>query len=160
LLKEEEPLFGTLSCWLMYLFPLLVSLLLFGFFRKQVKENANINLLKNKKANRVAQKRLKLAQKLLKEGNKEKFYEEVLKSVWTYLADKLSIPVASLTKDRVELELTMRKMDDVLIQQFLQILNTCEFARYAPNSGQQEMGNLFVDTVQAISQLEELIKRS
>ncbi len=160
LIKEEEPLFGTITCWLMYLFPLLISLIIFGFFRKQTKENANINFVKNKKANRVAQKRLKLAQKLLNEGNKEKFYEEVLKAVWTYLADKFSIPVASLTKDRVELELTSRKIDDIVIQQFLQILNKCEFARYAPNSNQQEMGNLYVDTIEVISQLEELIKKS
>jgi hypothetical protein len=39
-------------------------------------------------------------------------------------------------------------------------LNTCEFARYAPNSGQQEMGNLYTDTIQAISELEENYKNS
>ncbi len=157
--KEEEPLFGTLAAWLMYLIPLFISLVLFVFFRKQVIENANISMVKNKKANKVAQKRLKLAQKLLREGNKEKFYEEVLKAVWTYLSDKLSIPVAELTKDRVESELTNHSVDSVVISKFVQILNTCEFARYAPNSGQQEMGNLYDETMQAISSLEEVFKK-
>ena len=158
--KEKEPLFGTLNFWLMYLIPLLISLILFGFFRKQAKENANLNLVRNKKANKVARKRLKLAQKLLSEGNKEKFYEEVLKAVWTYLSDKLAITVSELTKERVESELSLRKIDLVIVNQFIKILNTCEFARYAPNSGQQEMGNLYDETMEAISQLEELIRKS
>jgi len=157
--KEEEPIFATLICWLMYLIPLLISLMLFIFFRKQVKENANISLVKNKKANKVAQKRLKLAQKLLKEGNKDSFYEEVQKATWTYLSDKLSIPVSSLTKERVEEELTELKVESIIINQFIQILNTCEFARYAPNSGQQEMGNLYIETIKVISDLEERFKK-
>jgi hypothetical protein len=115
--------------------------------------------VKNKKANKVAQKRLKLAQKLLKEGNKDKFYEEVMKATWTYLSDKLSIPVSSLTKDKVESELTGYNVESVHINKFVSILNTCEFARYAPNSGQQEMGNLYAETIQAISDLEEIFKK-
>jgi hypothetical protein len=157
--KEEEPLFGKLAAWLMYLIPLFISLVLFVFFRKQVIENANISMVKNKKANKVAQKRLKHAQKLLREGNKDKFYEEVLKAVWTYLSDKLSIPVAELTKDRVESQLTNHSVESAVINKFVQILNTCEFARYAPNSGQQEMGNLYDETIQAISSLEEVFKK-
>ena len=157
--KEEEPLFGSTTCWLMYLIPLLTSLLLFIFFRKQAKDNANIRLVKNKRANKIAQKRLKLAQKLLKEGNKDSFYEEVLKATWTYLSDKLSIPVSSLTKERVEEELAGLKIDSIIINQFVQILNTCEFARYAPSSGQQEMGNLYDETITAISSLEDILKK-
>jgi len=158
--KEEEPIFGTLTCWLMYLISLLISMFLFLFFRKQAKDNSNIDLVKNKKANRVAQKRLKLAQKLLHDGNKEKFYEEVLKAVWTYLSDKLSISLAELTKDRVELEFSNRGVPPVILKQFIQILNTCEYARYAPNTGQQEMGNLYNDTINSISELEDFVKKS
>ncbi|MEI6754665.1 MAG: BatD family protein [Paludibacter sp.] len=157
--KEDEPVFGTLTCWLLYLIPLSISLVLFIFFRKQAKENSNLMLVKNKKANKLAQKRLKLAQKLLREGNKDAFYEEVMKATWTYLSDKLSIPVASLTKERVEDELNAYKVDAEIINQFVTILNTCEFARFAPNTGQQEMGNLYEDTIQVISNLEEKFKK-
>ncbi|MDR3651944.1 MAG: BatD family protein [Paludibacter sp.] len=157
--KDEEPVFGTILCWLMYLIPLLISLLLFIVFRKQVKDNADISLVKNKKANKVAQKRLKLAQRLLKEGKKDQFYEEVLKATWTYLSDKLSIPVSSLNRERVDYELSIHNVDENSIDQFKGILDTCEFARYAPNSGQQEMGNLYEDTIKAISSLEELYKK-
>ena len=157
--KEEEPLFGTIICWLLYLIPLLISLLLFVFFRKQVIENANSTLVRNKRANKIAQKRLKIAQKLLNDGNKDKFYEEVLKAVWSYLSDKLAIPVATLTKDNVELELTKCNVSATIISQFIDILNTCEFARFAPGSGQQEMGNLYNEAVQTISDLEDIFKK-
>jgi hypothetical protein len=157
--KEEKPIFGTYLSWLMYLIPLILSVILYSFFRKKAKENSDLILLKNKKANKLAQKRLKLAQKFLKDGNKDSFYEEVLKATWTYLSDKLSIPVSSLTKDRVQSELTTNKVETKIINQFIDILNTCEFARYAPNSGQQEMGDLYTDTIQAISELEENYKK-
>jgi hypothetical protein len=158
--KEETPIYGTLTCWLMYLVPLLISLVLFIFFRKQAMENADMDLVKNKKANKVALKRLKLAQRLLKEGKKDSFYEEILKAVWDYLSDKLSIPVASLTKEKVADELSKKAVGEPVLNQLNQILNTCEFARYAPNSGQQEMGNLYDDTILVISELEETIKKS
>ena len=123
-------------------------------------ENADMDLVKNKKANKVALKRLKFAQRLLKEGKKDSFYEEILKAVWDYLSDKLSIPVASLTKEKVADELSKKAVEAPVLNQLNQILNTCEFARYAPNSGQQEMGNLYDDTIRVISELEEIIKKS
>ena len=159
LTKEEVPLFGSFISWILYLIPLFLSVLMFSFFRKKAKENSDIVLLKNRKANKLALKRLKLAQKFLKEGNKEPFYEEVLKASWTYLSYKLSIPVSTLTKEKVESDLTIHNVDQKIIQQFLDILNTCVFARYAPNSGQQEMGNLYTETLQAISDLEEYYKK-
>lgn len=158
--KEESPIYGTLTCWLMYLIPLLISLVLFIFFRKKALENADLDLVKNKKANKIAQKRLKFAQRLLKEGKKDSFYEEILKAVWDYLSDKLSIPVASLTKEKVADELSKRAVEAPVLNQLNQILSTCEFARYAPNSGQQEMGNLYDDSIRVISELEEVIKKS
>ncbi|MDO9152895.1 MAG: BatD family protein [Paludibacter sp.] len=157
--KNDDYVFGTTFGWLLYIVPLFISLVLFILFRKNVQENANIDFVKNKKANRIATKRLKQALKLLNEGKKDIFYEEVLKSVWTYLSDKLTIPVSSLNKSNVETELESRGVVPEAIQKVMNVLNTCEFARYAPNTGQQEMGNLYDETVQVISELEESIKK-
>src|SRR5690606_21911663 len=111
-----------------------ISLVLYLLFRKQVKDNADQNMVKNRKANRIARRRLKFAQKLLREGNKEKFYEEVMKAVWSYLSDKLIIPVAAINKEIVIEKLTSDKVSDELISRLKNILNTCEYARFAPNS--------------------------
>lgn len=158
--KENEPLFGTLNGWLLYIIPLLISLIIFFVLSKKTKENANIQFVRNKKANKLAQKRLKLAQKLLNEGKKDQFYEEILKAVWNYLSDKLAIPAAELTKIRIEDELISRTVDTDAVKQITEILNTCEYARYAPNSGQHEMGNLYTEAIEAISNLESIMKKS
>lgn len=158
--KENEPLFGTLNGWLLYIIPLLMSLIIFFILSKKTKENANIQFVRNKKANKLAQKRLKLAQKLLNEGKKDQFYEEILKAVWNYLSDKLAIPAAELTKIRIENELISRTVDTDAVKQITEILNTCEYARYAPNSGQHEMGNLYTEAIEAISNLESIMKKS
>ncbi len=156
---EQEPKIGSLTSWLMYLIPLVLTLLIFILMSKKARENSDINFVKNKKANKMARKRLKYAQKLLNEGKKDQFYDEVLKALWSYLSDKMAIPVSSLTKENVQAELKSHDVDDTFIQQLMDILNTCEFARYAPNSGQQEMGNLFDQTIQIISELDGKIKR-
>lgn len=74
---------------------------MFFIFRKQIKENADITRVRYKKANKVAQRRLKAAEKLLKDNNKEAFYEEIERAAWTYLSDRLSIPTAQLNKENI-----------------------------------------------------------
>ncbi|VBB45290.1 conserved exported hypothetical protein [uncultured Paludibacter sp.] len=157
--SEETPFFGSILFWMLYLIPLLITAILFVYFRKQVKENADIQFVKNKRANKVAQKRLKTAQKLLSEGKKEAFYAEVMKTVWTYLSDKLSIPVSSLNKENITFNMEQKGVSPDITSQFMEILNTCEFASYAPNSGQQEMGNLYDEALNAISDLEQSFRK-
>lgn len=156
---ESKPVFGTLLSWLIFIIPLLISIVLFFVLKKQTIENADVVSVKNRRANKLARKRLALAQRLLNDGKKDQFYEEVLKAVWTYLSDKLAIPAASLTKEKVENELANRNVSAELTAEFISILNTCEFARYAPNTGQQEMGNLYAEAIEAISKLENQIKK-
>lgn len=156
--KEESYRIDELISWMLYVLPALVALILFVIFRKQVKENANVSLMKNKRANRIARKRLKVALKLLKEGFTDRFYEELMKGVWTYLSDKLSIPVAELTKEKVEAELVSKQVEDVLVKRCLNVLNECEFARFAPNAGQKHRDQLYDEAAKVISELENDIK--
>lgn len=157
--RTSQPLFGSLIGWLMYLITFLVAIVLFIIFFKKMKENENIVLVKNKRASKVAQKRLKTALKFLKMGKKDEFYEEILKGIWNYLSDKLNIPIASLTRETIITELNKKEVDQSIIEQLINILNSCEFARYAPQSGQQEMGDLYSDAIKIIEQLEDCIKQ-
>ena len=152
--------FGTFTYWLYYLIPFVLFVAFFIYFRKQVKQNANIALMRTKKANKVASQRLKTANKHLKEDQRESFYDEILKAVWGYLSDKLSIPVAALTKDNVEAELTKYGANDELINEFKDILNTAEFARFAPSQGHGAMDELYLSTVNAINKMESNPKNS
>jgi hypothetical protein len=135
---------------------LLIFVILFIIYRKQVAQNANIALMRTKKANKVASKRLKAANRYLKANQREPFYDETLKAVWGYLSDKLNIPVANLTKDNVEAELIRYGVNESLIRSFINILNTAEFARFAPSQGHGAMDELYEHTVDAINQMEKI----
>ncbi|OJX90749.1 MAG: hypothetical protein BGP01_05100 [Paludibacter sp. 47-17] len=156
--KESHYLIDAFVSWLMYVLPALFTLILFVVFRKQVKENANVSLMKNKRANRIARKRLKVALGLLKAGNTDRFYEELMKGIWTYLSDKLSIPVAELTKEKVIAVLQEKNVEAGLATSCIEVLNECEFARYAPNAGQQQRDQLYAEAARVISDLENVIK--
>jgi len=158
-IPDSEMFFGTLLYIFCYLVPAILFIVFFIIYRKQVKENSDLALVRTKKANKIAVRRLKIAGLLLKENKKEEFYDEVLRTLWGYLSDKLSIPLANLTKDNVEAELIRYGVNESLIKEFLDILNTCEFARYAPSQTSDTMDKLYALTVDAIGKMENTIKK-
>lgn len=145
--------FGTLLFWLFYAIPLSIAALMFIVFRKRIKENADVTRMRYKKANKVAQRRLKVAEQLLQQNKKEAFFEEIERAAWTYLSDRLSIPTAQLNKENIAQILTEKAVPDATIKQMLHVLSTAEFARYAPTSD-SAMHELYEDTIKIINQLE------
>lgn len=158
LLPKGKVFFGTTGYWLGYIIPFIIFVVLVIFFRKQAAENANIAKVKTKKANKVATKRMKLAGKLLAENKKNEFYDEVLKALWGYISDKLSIPVSQLSKDNIEAELMRYGVSDEVTKTFIDALNECEFARYAPGNENEAMDKVYAVSVEAISKMENSIK--
>lgn len=155
---RKEVWVGSLSYWLTYLIPALLAIALLIFFRKQARENANVAQMKSKKANKVATKRLKTADALMKAGKKNEFYDEVLKTLWGYLCDKLSIPVAELNKENVAQQLQQSGVTEEVIEEFTQLLNACEYERFAPMQNSQDaMTNIYNNSIAVISRLEGMI---
>ena len=150
--------FGTPGYWLFYLIPALVFIVFFIIYRKQIAANANMAKVRTRKANKVAVKRLKLAGKLLADNKKDAFYDEVLKALWGYVSDKLSIPMSRLSKDNIEEELRNYGVDDALIAEFLKVLDNCEFARFAPADANQGMDKIYAEALDIISKMEGSIK--
>lgn len=151
--------FGSLIYWLFYLLPSIAFIVFFIVYRKQVAANANVAGMRTKKANKVAVKRMKQAGKLLTDNKKDAFYDEVLKALWGYISDKLNIPVSRLSKDNIEEELRNYGVDDILIKEFLETLNDCEFARFAPGDDNQAMDKVYSASLKVISKMENSIKR-
>ena len=154
-----EFFFGTTAYWLYYLIPMLLFVVVFVIYRKQISENSNIAKVRTKKANKIAVKRMKEAGNLLKANKKDAFYDEVLKALWGYVSDKLNIPVSQLSKDNVEEALIAKNVDNELIKTFIKALNDCEFARFAPGDPVQAMDNLYQDAINVISKMENSIKK-
>lgn len=156
--KPGDFFFGSFLYYLCYLVPFILFIAFLIIYRKQIADNANVMKMKNKKANRVAIKRLKVAGTLLKDNKKDEFYDEVLRTLWGYVSDKLSIPVSQLSKDNIENELIQYGVGDELIKQYMSAINECEFARYAPGNANDTMDNIYNMAVRVISQMENTIK--
>lgn len=131
---------------------LVLAMLIYIIFRRYMRENADASHMRYKRASKVAQKRLKLAQTLLT-GDNSAFYAEIEKAAFSYLSDRLRIPTAELTKDNIADLLRQKGVDNALIDQVTDVLSTAEFARYAPTSGSEKQA-LYDATVNIINLLE------
>jgi len=149
----SEPLF-----YLAYPFSLALFIFLVIWRRKQIKQYADVAAMKNKKANKVAQKRLQLANHYLKSNEQEKYYEEMTRAIWGYLSDKLTIPVADLSKEKANESLKQKNISDEIISELNSIIENCEFARYSPNSDSSKMNEIYNKSNELISKLEQNIK--
>ena len=159
LTKKDNYFFGSITYYLWYIIPLGLFIAFLAINRKQAMENANVAKVRTKKANKVATKRMKNAGKLLAEKNSEAFYDEVLKALWGYISDKLSMPVSQLSKDNIEEELQKHQVSEELIKEFINNLNECEFARYAPGNQDEKMDKIYSSAIDVISKMENSIKR-
>ena len=140
--------------WLWYVIPLLIAIVLLVVLRKQIKEAADVNRMRYKRANKVAQKRLKAAAAALKDNQKDAFYAAIEQAAWTYLSDRLSIPMAELNKDNIAQLLRQKGVGDGLIHEVTDVLSTAEFARYAPSTD-HAMDDLYKATTNMINNLED-----
>ncbi len=156
--KKETLIYGTPIFYLAYFGSILIFMAIIIIRRAQIKQNANQTKVKNRKANKVSRRKLKIASKHLKQNNKEKFYDEILKAIWGYLSDKLSIPVANLTKDNVSEILNKHQVDAETTNSLMQLLDACEFARYAPSSVTVGMDEIYKQADLVISKLDQKIK--
>ncbi len=160
-LKERGTfIFGSMIFFLGYIIPIILFIIAYILNKKKIHENANVHLVKNKKANKMATKRLKKSSSYLKENNHEAFYEEVLKALYTYLSDKLFLPVSELSKEKAAELITKRGVSEDVKNELLEILDTCEFARFSPSSGETEqMDKLYNKALNNISKLDSQIKK-
>jgi len=150
--------YGTFEFYSIYILSLLAFAVLFVLNRKKIKENANLALVKNKRANKVALKRLKEASVFLKSNHAEKFYESVIKALWGYLSDKLSIPVADLNRQKASESLLSRGIDQETVSELMKIIDDCEFARYAPAAFSGTMKDIYDGAARVMGIFEKQIK--
>ena len=115
--------------WLWYLLPLLLLSAVLLNYRKALKARSDMSLMRTKRANKVAQKRLRQAKQWMRSGDKGKFYAEVLTALWGYLSDKLQIPVSELNKENIAAELSHYGAAEEVTASVLDVLNNCEMAQ-------------------------------
>ena len=146
----------------LYFIILLGSLVIFGLFliigRRQIRLHSNPALMRNRKAQKMANRRLKKAGIFLQKGNNNEFYDEIFRALWGYLSDKLNIPLSRLNKDEVSQVFEQKGVPDELGFKFLEALNECEFARFAPGASGVQMEETYQRALDTLVTLEKELK--
>lgn len=157
--RKGRHFFATRNYWIAYTAAFLAFILFLVMGRRYVAKNGNIDAVKGRKANKVAVKRLKTAAALMAKGQKNEFYDETLRALMGYVSDKLSIPMENLNKENISEKLEERNIEQNLIDKFMNCLNDCEFARYAPGDPAETMDKTFQEASDVISEMENIIKK-
>jgi uncharacterized membrane protein len=150
--------FGSTVYYILLGLPILFLIILIPVWKNMEKKKGDIGAMKTRKANKVARTRLQKADKFKKENNDKAFYEEIAQALWGYIADKFSIPVSSLSIDSVKATLTDKKVDESVIDNFVNTLNNIEFARFAPGDASGKMENIYGEALNAITAAEKALK--
>ena len=154
----DEYLFGSLT-FIFWLIAVPIFFLAFLIiWRKELAKRSNVAFMKNKKATRIARKRLKLAERYLKQGKDEDFWAETSNALWGYMSDKFNIPRATLSMNSVNEALMAKGVKELLIASFIDVLHNCEFARFAPGNKAQAMDKIYRQAIEVITQTEEELK--
>ena len=157
--RDNGMFYGSAAYWTLLGLILAVFVALLVMFRQRAIENADIVKMRSKKANKVATKRLKVANRLMQQQRQGEFYDEVLRALWGYVGDKLNIPVSELSKENIEEKLQERNVGQDTVSKFVNAIDECEFERYAPGDPAGNMNKTFTSAMTAITQIEEDMKK-
>lgn len=148
----------SLSYWLWYIVPILLLIIAISIYRRRINDLADIDLLKSKKANKVARKRLKKAEICLRAKDVDKFYDEILSAMWGYIGDKLRIPISDLNRENVRQKLGDAGVNSEDLDSLISLIDECEFAKYSSSLGQISMDNVYMHACDVINKLDNSLK--
>jgi hypothetical protein len=150
--------FGSPLFFLVLILPVVIFFAFIFTWRKLEERRSDTLLMKNRKATRVAIKRLKKASVFLKEQKQEPFYIEISQALWGYLSDKFSIPLAELSMESVNEALMKKNVKEEIIKQFIQTLDNTEFARFAPGEKALIMEKTYNEALEIITRIERELR--
>lgn len=149
---------GSAGFWVILSFLLVLAAVCWAALRRFAARRADVVGMKNRKATKMALKRLQLANTFLKQNLYTAFYEELHKALLGFVSDKLNIPVAELSRDRISEALSENGTDSQRVDSFIGLLDACEFARYAPSAGNEAMTAHYNAALEVISSIDSSMK--
>ncbi|MDE6858948.1 MAG: BatD family protein [Duncaniella sp.] len=155
--KEHTLVVLTTYYWLLYALLLIAAIAVITLNRRHARMSADVAGQKLAKASKVARKRLRKASEFMKSGDSDKFYEEMLRALWGYLSDKLSMPVSQLSRQNIVTTLADKGYPENITKELVSVLDECEMARYTPDSSTQ-VDRVYKLGVDAINNIENYKK--
>lgn len=159
LAKNETEFFNSFTHILLLLLPVIALGVGLYIRRDYIKKNSDIVSVKHRKAAGIAKKQLMNAEKLMAQNKKDEFYTEILTALNNYIGNKLNIPVADLSRERVQKSLQSKKVEETITSKFIATLEISEYAKYAPGAVSGDLQQVYKDTVDLIMNLEENLNK-
>lgn len=158
--KEFTPIIYRFPYWLFFILPSLALIISLILYQRYMKLHADMAAFNSRRANKLAAKRLRKAAAAMKKGNSGLFYDEMLTAIWGYLGDKLKMPTSELMRDNIKSVLTEKSIPQTAIDAVVELLDNCEFAKYAPAAATSGMKETYDSAVNIINNLEKSFKNS
>ena len=149
--------FGSWGYFLILAVLLLLFLVIAVLVKRRRQFRQDVVLVRNKQATKMAKGRLKNAYAALKENDQNRFYEELSQALWGYISDKLGIERSVLSMDTVKEAMVNKGINDPLPDEFVDTLNSCEFARFAPGDAASKMKDLYDRGLELIMKVEKAV---
>lgn len=152
--KGVSMMFGSVLYILILAAIIAVYFITLRILGKRIEMNRDVAGLKNRKATKVAKARLKNSEGLMKQNLNTAFYEELHRALLGYASDKLTLALSDLSREKIRESLAVKKVKDELADEFISLIDACEYARYAPDGSGVEMHNNYDRAIKLISALE------
>ena len=149
---------GSALFWILTSLLVLLAVSCWAAFRKIAARRADVVGAKNRKATKMALKRLRLAGTFLRQNLYTAFYEELHKALLGFVSDKLNVPVGELSKERIAELFAEGGVSEALADSFVGLLDACEFARYSPSAGNEAMAAHYETALDVISSIDSNMK--
>lgn len=148
----------SLIYYILFILPAIMFIIFFIYRKKREELYNNQDLLKNRKAHSTARKRLAIAKKILEKGDEVSFNQEISKVLWGYTSDKLSIPIAELTKEKAIENLNKRNVNSEVIDNLIATIQYSEMARFARETEKIPLKDVYTQAETVIIDLEGILK--
>ena len=158
--EDKGFLVGRPLYWIILALLALAAFAIWLTMRKAAAMRADVRGTKNRKATKMALKRLKLAGEFMSKGLQTAFYEELHRALLGFVSDKLSMDMAEQNKENIAAALASRGISEGLANEFTDLLDACEYARYAPSTGSEQMSAHYEKAVDVITAIDSNMKKT
>lgn len=152
----DHTFFGsTLFYLLLITVPVLFFFFVWGYRRKQKRE-ADVAGTRIRMAGKIARQRLVLAHEAMLKNEPDRFYEELSKAIYDYLAHKAGLLQSQFSQEGIRQVLTAHEnVSAATLTRLLRLTGDAEFARYAPAAAGSSLKEQYDEAESCINELEK-----
>ena len=130
--KNQKIFWRSYLFWTLLFIPFLLIITSILIKKYVLNQTEDLTTRKQKRAQQLAKRYLSSAKKVIQD--QAKFYEALERALHNYLKAKLKIETTELSKSKIQKLLNDKGIDKQISSEYVEVIENCERARYAPGS--------------------------